>query len=124
MAVSTLPRFRVNVRHQPATVPPLVLITTLIAPAVDLLGLVQPMDRVPVVALAATSVATIALLLTWLRFPLVSWLAAATLAAGASLVLRVTGGEGAPLLMLLAIIGLGAGGAFASSPSQTEAVLQ
>ena len=92
-------------------------------PAVlDLLKLVQP-GLGPYLVLpgaVACAAATALLLLMWLRFPRTSWLAAASVAAGASLVLRLLGADQGPLLSLLAIVAVGLGGGFAN-PEATPA---
>jgi hypothetical protein len=120
MAVSALPRFRAHVRRRPATVPLVVLAVTLVAPAIDLVTVVQPTVQLPGVALAATAIAALGLLVSWVLFPLSSWLAAATVAAGASVVMRLLGAEYAPALNLLALVALGLGGAFASPSGQPD----
>jgi hypothetical protein len=102
---------------------PAVLVLTLVAPAIDLWSLVLPGVLPPIVTVLATSAATAALLLVWLRFPRTSWLAAATLAVGASLALRLAGVDGAAALSLLSVIALGLGGGFASPTRDAEAFL-
>ena len=77
----------------------------------------------PTIGLLAASVAAAALLVVWAHFPRTSWLAAASLAAFASLALRFVGVDGAPMLSLLAIVALGIGGAFASAVPEPEAWL-
>jgi hypothetical protein len=100
-----------------------VLLLTLIAPAFDLLAIVQPGVLVPAFGVVATAVAAAVLALTWARYPRTSWLAAATLAGCAGLTLRLVGAEMAPVLSLLAIVALGIGGAFASPQRSAEAWL-
>jgi len=89
----------------------------LVPPALDLLASVQPRVGVPTIGLVAASVATAALLVVWAHYPRTSWLAAASLAAFASLALRFVGADIAPALSLLAVLALGIGGAFASAAS-------
>ena len=121
MAVHALPRSRARAPLQTATVPPLVLGLALIAPAVDLLSLIQPGLGLARLALFASALAALPLVLLWARFPRTSWLFAACLAAVASLVLRAVGAEVAPLLSLLAILALGIGGAFSTVEVSLEA---
>jgi predicted membrane-bound mannosyltransferase len=120
VAVSALPRSRARAPIQSATVPAAVLGMTLVVPALDLLALVQPGMRMPLVGALATTIACAALLVTWARFPRTSWLAAASLAAIAALAARVLGAEVAPLLSLLAVVALGLGGGFATSSRDLE----
>jgi hypothetical protein len=100
-----------------------VLVLTLIAPALDLLAVVQPAATVPGLGMLATAVASLTLLVIWARYPRTSWLAAAGLAGIASLVMRIVGADVAPLLSLLAVVALGIGGAFASPVREAEAWL-
>jgi hypothetical protein len=123
MAVTALPRTRTRAPLRAATLAPGVLVLTLIAPALDLLAIVQPGVLVPSVGVIATAVAAAAVALTWARSPRTSWLAAASLAGCAGLGLRVVGADMAPVLSLLAIVALGIGGAFASPPRSAEAWL-
>jgi hypothetical protein len=123
MAVTALPRTRTRAPRLAATLPPLVLVLTLIAPAVDLLAIVQPGVLAPSFGVVATGVAAAVLALTWARYPRTSWVAAASLAACAGLALRVVGAEVAPVLSLLAVVALGIGGAFASPQRSAEAWL-
>src|SRR5439155_45102 len=58
--------------------------------------------------------------ISWARYPRTSWLAAACLAAVASLGMRAVGADVAPLLSLLAVVALGIGGAFASPVLEAE----
>ena len=58
------------------------------------------------------------LMVAWAHFPRSSWLAAASMAAIASLALRFVGADVAPGLSLLAVIALGSGGAFASAVTE------
>jgi hypothetical protein len=115
MAVSALPRARTRARPQPATLAPGLLALTLIAPALDLLHVVQPGLALASAGVVASGLASVVLLVAWVRFPRTSWLAAASLAAVASFALRLVGTDVAALLSLLAIVALGIGGAFASS---------
>jgi hypothetical protein len=112
MAVTTLAR--------PARAPltavalaPGVLVAPLLAPALDLLRVVQPTIGLATPALVAAVAAAVVLTVTWLRYPRTSWLAAAMLAALASVALRLAGAEVGPALSLAAIVALGVGGAFA-----------
>jgi hypothetical protein len=124
MAVTALPHSRARAPLQAATLPPGALLLTLVAPALDLLANVQPGAAVPALGVLGTFAAAAVLLITWLRFPRTSWLAAACLAALASLAMRVVGADVAPVLSLLAVFALGIGGAFASSqPEAAEAWL-
>jgi hypothetical protein len=113
MAVSVEARSRVHVPHQAATLSPAVLLLTLVAPALDLLAIVQHAAAVPTMGALATAAATAILLVNWVRFPRATWLAAASVAGFASLVMRLVGADIAPALSLLMVIGLGLGGAFA-----------
>ena len=113
MAVSALPRARTRARPQPATLAPGVLALTLIAPALDLLRMVQPGLALASAGVVASGLASAVLLIAWVRFPRTSWLAAASLAALASFALRLVGMDVAAVLSLLAVVGVGIGGAFA-----------
>jgi hypothetical protein len=115
MAVSALSRSRERAPLKPATLPPAVLALTLVAPALDLLAFVQPGLVMPSFGLLAASLAAVALAVVWAHFPRTSWLAAASLAAFASVASRLVGADVAPALSLLAVVGLGIGGAFASA---------
>ena len=75
--------------------------------------MVQPSLPLASAAVIASGATSAALLVMWLRFPRTSWLAAASLAAVASLAMRLMGADVAELLSLLAVIALGIGGAFA-----------
>src|SRR5262245_53096437 len=114
MAVTVLQRARARLPLVATTLPAGLLLVTLLAPAADLLALVQPLLALPSVQFAGSAVAAIALLLAWIRYPRTNWLAAAWLAAVASVALRMARADLAPLLSLLAIVSLGVGGAFAS----------
>jgi hypothetical protein len=96
-----------------ATLSPAVLLLTLVAPALDLFAVVQHAPSVPTMGALATAAASAVLLVSWVRFPRTSWLAAASLAGFASMVMRLVGADVAPTLSLLMVIGLGLGGAFA-----------
>jgi hypothetical protein len=116
MAVRVLPHSPARPADQAAHVPALVLAAALVPAALDLLKLVQP-GLGPYLGLpgvVACGAACLLLVLMWLRFPRASWLAAASLAVAASLVLRVLGADVAPLLSLLSIVALGLGGGFAN----------
>ena len=115
MAVSALPRARTRAGSQPATLAPGALALTLIAPALDLLHIVQPGLTLATAGVVASGLASVVLLLAWVRFPRTSWLAAASLAALASVAMRLVGADVAAALSLLAVVALGIGGAFAPS---------
>ena len=106
-------RTRAHAPLSTGTIPALVLALSLVAPAFDLLRMVQPSLPLASVAVIASGAASAALLVMWLRFPRTSWLAAASLAAVASLAMRLVGADVAELLSLLAVVALGIGGAFA-----------
>src|SRR5437879_6049682 len=121
MAVSALPRSRAGAPLKTATLPPIMLVLTLVPPALDLLRPVEPAVALPALGLVAASMAAAVLIVAWAHFPRASWLAAASLAAVASVGLRLVGADIAPGLSLLAVIALGIGGAFASAASEREA---
>jgi hypothetical protein len=121
MAVTALPRSRTHAPLDAATLPPAILVMTLVAPALDLLALVQPGLFAPNLGVAAAGVAAIGLLGIWAHYPRTSWLAAASLAGIASLALRFAGADIAPALSLLAVVALGLGGAFASATTEPDA---
>jgi hypothetical protein len=124
MAVSALPRSRARAPLAAGTLPPVILVTTLVAPALDLLALVQPGLIASSVGAPAAGVAAALMLGVWARYPRTGWLAAASLAGLAGFALRLVGADIAPALSLLAVVALGIGGAFASSAvSETEASL-
>jgi hypothetical protein len=123
MAVSALSSARARAHLVAPSLPPVVLVLTLVAPALDLLAIVQPAASVPHLGMLATAVASLTLLVIWARYPRTSWLAAAGLASVASLVMRIVGADVAPLLSLLAVVALGIGGAFASPVREAEAWL-
>jgi hypothetical protein len=112
MAVRVIPRSHARSPLQVITIAPAVLGLALIAPALDLLMLVQPGPTVSYAAVLASAATAAALLLTWIRFPRTSWLFAAALATVASLGMRLLGADVAPFVGLLSIVGLGVGGAF------------
>ena len=114
MAVRALPRARAHRVRQTVALPPVVLSVTLFAPSLDLLGLVQPAALISRAGVFAATLATVALVACWVRFPRTSWLAAASFAAMAGLALRLLGADVAPLVSLLSIVALGIGGAFAT----------
>jgi hypothetical protein len=115
MAVTTFPRTHARAPRVAAALPPGELLVTLLAPALDLLRTVLPGAPLGGLTLVASIATAAIVLLTWARFPRTSWLAAATLAGVAGVGLRLVGADGAPALSLLAVLALGAGGAFASS---------
>ena len=110
MAVSALSQTHARSRLVATALPPVVLVLTLIAPALDLLAMVQPAAVAPPLGLLATGLASAVLVVSWARYPRTSWLAAASLAAVASVGLRALGA-------------LGIGGAFASPAREAEAWL-
>ena len=113
MAVSAFTRARTAAGLPPSTLAPGVLAVPLVAPALDLLGMVQPGLSLATAGAVASGLASAVLLLSWVRFPRTSWLAAASLAALASFALRLAGADVATVLSLLAVVALGIGGAFA-----------
>jgi hypothetical protein len=121
MAVTALPRALVSTRSA-GGVHPAILLASLAAPALDLLGLVEIHAALPALSLAWCAVAGLLLLVVWARHPREAWLAAAALAMVASGGLRFSalGGPPAPLLSLLAVLALGVGGAFASGASELD----
>lgn len=123
MAVSALPRSQARVPLSAATLPPVILVMTLVTPALDLLALVQPGVIAPSVGLPVAGVAAVAMLGIWARYPRTSWLLAASLAGIASLALRFVGADIAPALSLLAVVALGIGGAFGSAAPEPAAWL-
>jgi len=120
MAVRVISRPRVHAPIQHVGVPKAVLGLALVAPALDLLLVVQPSPEITVAALVASTLGGAALLVAWLRFPRTSWLFAAVLAAVASLSMRLVGADVAPFLGLLSIVALGVGGAFAARDLSLE----
>lgn len=117
MAVRALPHIHARTADRAASLPPVVLAVALAPPALDLFGRVQPglLGALELPMLVAAGLATLLLLLTWLRFPRTSWLAAATFAACAAFALRLAGADVASGLSLLAIVALGVGGGFGSA---------
>jgi hypothetical protein len=115
MAVRVLQHAPARHASQATSLPVVVLALALVPAALDLLKLVQPALG-PYLALpdvVAGGVAASVLLLMWLRFPRTNWLAAAGVAAVASVALRLSGADVAPLLSLLAIVAVGVGGGYA-----------
>lgn len=96
---------------------------SLVAPGLDLFGMVGGTSTPAIVALLASSAAAAALLMVYVRYPRTSWLPAAVLATCASLALRLIGADGAPLMALLGILALGTGGAFATSRADAASLL-
>jgi hypothetical protein len=86
--------------------------------------MLQPSIPLATPALVAALAAGVVLVVTWARYPRTSWLAAASLAALASVALRLAGAEVAPALSLAAVVALGLGGAFASRAGELEAWLE
>ena len=115
MAVTALPRALAGARPSGA-VHPLVLLACLVAPGLDLLGLVQSNAALPLLSLAACAGAALLLVVVWLRHLREAWLSAAALAMLASGAVRMATDTApqAPLLSLLAVVALGVGGAFSS----------
>lgn len=129
MAVTALPRPR-GTRDTRTRAPLIadalptgVLLPPLLAPALDVLGMAQPVIAAPGLALLAAAFGALVLGLAWARYPRTVWLGAAALAAVAGTVLRLLGADVAPLLSLLALVALGVGGAFASSRPAAESWL-
>ena len=120
MAVSALPRSQARAPLVATSLPPRLLLATLVAPALDLLGMVQPGAAWPALDVVVATLAAVLLLGAWARYPRTGWLAAAALAACASLAMRLVGAEVAPVLSLLSILALGVGGAFASPARDLE----
>jgi hypothetical protein len=120
MAVSALPRARIRAPLQSATLAPGVLALTLVAPALDLLRVVEPALLLASAGVLASGLGCAVLLIAWLRFPRTSWLAAASLAALAGFAMRLISADVAAALSLLAVVALGIGGAFAASVAPAE----
>ena len=120
MAVSALPHSRTTTPLVTATLPSGVLLVALLAPALDLLGMVQPITAGLGLALVAAIGSAAILLAYYVKYPRTSWLAAAALAATASAALRIAGVEFGPALSVLSVIALGVGGAFASDAQPSE----
>jgi hypothetical protein len=123
MAVTALPRSQASTTRSGWSVHPAILLASLMAPALDLLALVQTSSIAPEVSLAWCVAAGVLLAATWLRHPREAWLAAAVLAVSASAALRVAGAPEAAVLSLLSVLALGAGGAFASPTLDLDAAL-
>jgi hypothetical protein len=121
MAVSALPQSRARAPFDAATLPRPILVLTLVAPALDLLALVQPGVVAPILGATAGCVAAAMLLGLWAHYPRTGWLAAASLAGLASFAMRLVGADVAPVLSLLAVVALGIGGAFASAVTEPDA---
>ncbi|HEY3057397.1 MAG TPA: hypothetical protein VGL99_00320 [Chloroflexota bacterium] len=125
MAVTALRRIHAGApRLATASLSPGVLLFALVAPALDLLALVQPRAALGDAALVTAGLAAIVLLVSWARYPRASWLAAATLAALASVAMRAVGADVGSALSLLSVLALGAGGAFASRGDEREALFE
>ncbi len=125
MAVTTLHRARARRAQLVAsTLPPLVLVLSVLPLAFDLLGNVHSALSLGSVALIAAGVAAFALAVIWARYPRTSWLAAAVLAAAASVAMRLVGAEVAPVLSVLAVLAVGIGGGFASPTHELEGWLE
>ncbi len=125
MAVTSLPQARARRTELVAsTLPPLALLLAVLPLAFDLFGGVHAALSLGALALVASVAAVIALGVMWLRHPRTSWLAAAVLAALASVALRLAGADVAPALSLLAVLSVGVGGAFASRTHELHAWLE
>ena len=120
MAVTALSRSTARARLVAGTLPPVLLLVTLVPLALDLLGMLQPVAAVPTVALIAAGLAAVSLAATWLRYPRTTWLAAAVFASLASVTMRTVGADVAPALSILAVVALGIGGGFASRSAELE----
>jgi hypothetical protein len=114
MAVRALPRSSVRPTTRAGALPALVLFLALLPLAADLLVTVEPALSPVRTGLVLATPAACALVVSWLRFPHTSWLAAASVAALASVALRSVAIDVAPMLSLLSIVALGIGGAFAT----------
>lgn len=123
MAVTVFTRSHRHARHAAAALPPVALLATLIAPALDLVHALQPGVGLSGAALLASGAASLVLLAFWARYPRTGWLAAAALAALASVAVRLAGAEVGAALSVLAIFALGLGGAFASPAHELDAML-
>jgi len=124
MAVTALPRPRTPARLVATEpLPAAVLVPPLLAPALDLLGTVQPSVAAPGLDVLAAGLGALVLLAAWLRYPRTGWLGAAALAAVTGAALRLLGADVAPLLSLLAVVALGVGGAFATQHRTAESWL-
>jgi hypothetical protein len=99
-----------------------VLLACLVAPGLDLLGLVQSTAALPLLSLVACAGAATLLMVVWLRHLREAWLSAAVLAMLASGALRLAtdAGPEASLLSLLAVVALGLGGAYSSPASELD----
>src|SRR3954470_22795404 len=120
MAVTVLARPHAGTHVATSAVPLAVIVVALVAPALDLLRVVQPSMALREVAALASGAAALLMVLVWARSPRTMWLAAASLAAVASLGLRLVGADLGAGLSLLALLGLGVGGAFSSPASELE----
>ena len=123
MAVTVLARPHAGAQLAAPVVPLGVLIGALVAPALDLLRVVQPSMALREVATVAAGAAAALMVLMWARSPRTAWLAAASLAAIASLAMRLVGAELGAGLSLLALLGLGVGGAFSAPSSELESMM-
>jgi hypothetical protein len=124
MAVRVLSRSHARTPLVATTLPASLLLVTLLAPVLDLLANVQPGLELAGASLAGASAAALLLVLAWGRYPRTNWLAAAWLAAVASVALRLAGADQAAALSLLSILALGVGGAFASRVHEMDALLE
>jgi hypothetical protein len=124
MAVTALSRTSAPASLADAALPLPVVLIALAAPALDLLHVLQPAAALRGAAVVMSAAAALVLLGCWAHYPRLAWLAAATLAGGASLALRLGGAEAAAGLSLLAVLALGVGGAFASPAGELEALFE
>jgi hypothetical protein len=114
MAVHALPRSPARSTVTAGPLPAAVLMLALAPLAIDLFALVQPGAWVADAGVIVAIIAAGVLVATWLRFPRTSWLVAASVAALASLAMRLVGADVAPFLSLLSVVAVGIGGGFAS----------
>src|SRR4051794_22825726 len=107
MAVTALSRSHARAHRLSASLPASALVATLIAPALDLLRVLQSKAPLELPAMVAAALASLVLVAFWARYPRTGWLAAAALAGLASLAMRVAGSDAGAALSLLAVIALG-----------------
>src|SRR5687768_5871923 len=124
MAVTVLHPTRARSQQAAASLPWVVLVAALTAPAFDLLTLVQPAVDLSGASLLGSAAGAVLLMAMSTRHPRTNWLVAACLAAGSSAVLRMAGFDLAPFLSLLALLALGVGGAFASHVEDADPLLE
>lgn len=124
MAVSAFPLPRARAPQVASTLPAGVLLATLLAPAFDLLRMLQPGTALVGPASIAAAAAAVMLLLLWARYPRTSWLAGAAFAAAAGAAMRLIDADVAPMLSLLAVLAIGLGGGFASRSHELETLFE